>query len=568
MQGLEMTNQVETREKLETELFNSNNFHEMFEVAARRQLVIQEHTILMGQFFSLLNLESLQELANKEQIGSFLDALIVFLEKDHHFTKNEKKKFLNGCENVLFLHSVMLGQKQYAQYLNNFRLDKSLYLNRNFLANRISEQNYQAIEMLLDYSENVTYESSKVLKMLYVSFCRDYEFIKRLIAKNNFDINASGDLGLNDNFKGSFLHALALMSDAQSNQFFANFIKDYGAQINFDLKFTDSQRELDINVFDLIINNEKLDATEKIARLTTILIYGVLSEDYIEQLSSIIIDDKIIARYYNDSIYEALFAHQSFNSSTFNREDVLNKLLSLDNSEEFNKLRKESNNTINPTSVVLDKFFRFSSPNQSINQKAHPLSIWIEANANNNNFSIDTLVCLLKNYKSELGEIKIGNFKMPIRMVELLKQAGLEIAVKKSIISKIFPKENANKERLAIEFDKKVEPVNNLPKSSQSAKEKPVVFNKALFLKIQDEELVKQVDSILVKASQFLTISKEASQDQQYIKEKLPKLLNTTVENYFKFMNENPVESRKNTLIQLKMLHKKTFDLLTKQLEK
>jgi ribosomal protein L10 len=561
-----MINQGESRDKLETELFDSNDFKGMFDIAARRQLLIQENTLLLSQFYNLLNLDNLKELAKKEKIGNFLDDLIHFLDTDQHFNKVEKKKFLNGCENVLFLHALMLGKNDSAKYLNQFRVDKSLYLNRNFLTKRINEKNYEVVESLLDISDNVTYDESKVLRLLYVSLCRDYEFFKKLIAKYNFDINAYGDLGINDNFKGSFLHVLSLMNDAEANKFFIDFIKDYGSKINFDVAFTDSERDTEIHVLDLIINNEQLETSEKMSRLTTILTYGALNEKHVSHLAGILITDAIISRYYNDPIYDALFAHQSFNSIRFNREGVLNQLLKLDNSELFTKLRTESSFTINPTSVILDKFFRFSSPIQS--NHTHPFILWINDNATNNNFSVDTLLSLIKHYKNELHELNLFHIKMPTKMAGILRQAGVAIAEKKGIMSKIFGKEKDYEEKTTItsSSDKKVEPAIDTPSQSGGAIEvnKPVDFNKSLFITIKDEEISQFVDNIVVKTNQLSKLIDEENVDYTYIKCTLPKLVNTTIENYFKFSDINAVDARKNALIQVKMLQKRVNDLIVK----
>jgi ribosomal protein L10 len=557
-----MINQGEGRDKLETELFDSNDFQGMFEVAARRQLLIQENNLLLGQFYGLLNLDNLKELAKKEKIGDFLDDLVIFLETDQHFNKNEKKKFLNGCENVLFLHALMLGKIDCAQYLNKFRVDKSLYLNRNFLTKRIHEKNYEVVESLLDNSDNVTYEDSKVLRILYVSLCRDYEFIKKLIAKYDFDINAYGDLGINENFKGSFLHVLALMNDLEANKFFVDFIKDYGAKINFDVAFTDTERDTEIHVLDLIINNEQLETSEKMSRLTTILTYGALNEKHVSHLAGILITDAMISRYYTDPIYDALFSHQSFNSTRFKRDAVLNQLLRLDNSELFNQLRTENNFTINPTSVILDKFFRFSSPIQSNN--THPLVLWINDNAMNSNFSVDTLLSLIKHYNNEIHDLGLFNIKMSTKMAGVLRQAGVAVAEKKGIISKIFGKEKFEEERITTtNSNEKAEPIIDVPSQSLELS-KPVNFNKGLFITITDTEISKYIDDIVSKTNHISKLVEEPNQDYTYIKCNLPKLLNTTIENYFKFSNANATDARKNALIQLKMLQKKVNDLASK----
>lgn len=564
-----MTNHNKEQQKLETELFDENKFNDMFELAAHRQLLIQENTLLLNNFFKMLNLETLKELSEKEKMGEFIDTLMLFLEKDEQFSKTDKKRFLNGCENILFLHALMLGKKNCAKFLNQYRIDKSLHANRNFLINRINEQNYDIVESLLEYSDNVTYESSKVLKTIYVSLCRDYAFIKRLISKFNFDINAYGNLGLNDSFKGSFLHAISLMSDPEANVFFINFIKEYGSKIDFDVSFTDSQRGVDVNVLDLIINNDKLAPSEKMSRLTTILSFGELTEKQISRLSGILITEAILARYYNHPIYDALFAHQNFNSVSFSREDILNEILLIDRLESFEKIRIESNNTINPTSILLDKFFKFSSPTNLT--KSHPFILWIQGknkgNANPESFSSNTLISLIKHYKNELNDLNLGELKMPTKMSVFLRQAGIDIPEKKGIISKMFNQEKVQKEKKDMpNFEtKKVEPIKEIKNNSPI---KSLSFNKSLFLKVKDSEITKFVNLIVLQGEQFLKISKDKGQDYQYITIKLPKFLNTTIENYFKFSAEKPVEAKKNTLIQLKMIEKKSFDLLSNELRK
>ena len=565
-----MINQGEDRDKLETELFSADDFRSMFDIAARRQLLIQENTLLLNQFYNLLNLDNLKELSKKGKIGEFIDDLIFFLETDQHFNKAEKKKFLNGCENVLFLHALMLQQNDSAEYLNQLRIDKSLYLNRNFLVNRITEQNYEVIEKLLDYSENVTYESSKVLRLLYVCLCRNYGFIKKLIANYNFDINAYGDLGINDNLKGSFLHNLSLMTDPEANQFFIDFMKDYGSKFDFDVHFRDEERDTEIHVLDLIINNEKLETVEKISRLTTILRYGALNEKHVSHLIGILITDEIISRFHNNPIYDALFAHQSFNSLRFNREAVLHRILKLDNSSIFHNMRVESSFTFNPTSIILDKFFRFSSPIQTIHH--HPFLRWINENVENVNFSMDTLLSLIKHYNSELQDLDLNNIKMPLKMAEVFRQAGVPILIKQGLMSKLFKKEKSLDEPTTKSSSKKVEPQIDVdvPTESNSLEEanKPVSFNKGLFIKISDTEISQFVDSIVINTNKIGNFVSEPSIDYLYIKSKLPKLVNTTIENYFKFSETNPVDARRNTLIQLKILNKKVNELVAKYSKK
>ncbi|NCP98403.1 hypothetical protein GW796_00820 [archaeon] len=548
--------QEESKEIIK-DLFDSNDFQIMFELVAERNRQIKEHQDLMGKFFKLLNIDNLRGLLDKNKMLEFLDALIPFFRDDERFNKQEKKAFLNGCENILFLNSLMFEKYDYAEYLNQFRLDKDLKSNRSFLIQQIEANDTKSIEKLLEYSDKVNFDSSLVLRLLYSKMNRDYSFIKRIIVKHGLDINGFGEIYKEYNVSGTFLHSILIEKDVLSQKYLNNFLKDFGDKINFELKIKIKEEEY--TWIELILEDKNLETTEKIEKITSVLNYGSLSEKQINDLCGILISEEIISIFYDNVIYDALFSHQSFNSSFFDREKIINKLLSLDNSKLFDAVREKTNNTINPTSVMLDKLFRFISP---VNYNdPHPFSIWMKANGLNLHASINTLNSLILHYKREMDEVSFKGIRIHDKLLNILIDNGIIDEPKRKV--KILVKNEEvikESEKPLIEMKEKIDQ----PSTSK--------ITKATIKDIKDVEIKNYIDSIIFEAQQFKTIYTEGdneSQDFDYIKNILPKLLSRTIQNYLEFTRtKDPIEVKKNTLIQLKLLNKKTFEILNKSLEK
>ena len=563
-------NQGELKETIASELFSANYFEEMFETAIESQRQVELHSNILKNFFKVLNLEAIKELVRNDKIATFLDVLMKFL-KNESVSKKDKKAFLNGCENMLFLQALMLGKNDYAAYLNEYRLEKSIQPNKNFLLNRVKAGQYGVVEKLLEYSEDVNFDSSKVLKLLFIHLCRDYDLFKRIIDKHGLDINAYGDLGLDVPFEGSFVHAIALMHDMEASKFFFDFVKDYGSKINFDVQFKDLRRNSSINLLDLIINNDKLDPKNKLARLTLLLNYGSMNESHINHLCKMMMSEDVASLFYSHPIYEALFSHENFNTSSFDREGLLLNVLKMDKSETMNEVREKSNGRVNPISVILEKFFRLSSPLQT--QTTHPLLFWIQENKDNKDFSAQTLATLAKYYKPELNDIGLLEMKMPQEMEEILKDAGLYVPEKKGFLSKIF---SSKEESSKIDISKKDQSLNNKKKEVveevkpqvKSVEKQKIVpqFNEKLISLIKDPEIKKYIDNIKLNVEQFNSLDIDSKDEVIYMNIQLPKFLQTTIENYAKFLKDNPADAKRNILIQLKLLNKKSFETISRNL--
>ena len=155
---------------------------------------------------------------------------------------------------------------------------------------------------------------------------------------------------------------------------------------------------------------------------------------------------------------------------------------------------------------------------------------------------------------SNIGNLKdFFNFEMNQNFKSIEKQ----FVIPKLMFDEEVIKES---EKPLIEMKEKIEQ----PSTSK--------ITKATIKDIKDVEIKNYIDSIIFEAQQFKTIYTEGdneSQDFDYIKNILPKLLSRTIQNYLEFTRtKDPFEVKKNTLIQLKLLNKKTFEILNKSLEK
>lgn len=555
-------------------LLETNNFQEMFALVSERNKQIQEHTLFMKKFFKLLNLDSIKDLIAQEKMLDFLDALIPFFNADERLSKKEKKDFLNGCENILFLQSILHGRYDYAEYLNEFRLEKNLHINRDFLLNAIKYKNIAVIEKLIGFSENIKFDNSKLLKFLYVNDIKDYSLYQELISKHGLDINGYGSLELNYKVDGTFAHLVAMSSTEIDNEFFTRFVKDYGSRINFNSVMKNEATNEELNFIEIIINNTSLETKDKLGKLATVLNYGGLSEKNIENLTNILISEEVIGLYYDSSVYDSLFSHQCFNSTIYDREELLNKILKLDNCITFDNIRKKYNDTVNPTSILLDKFFKSSSP--VIDKKEHPFIYWLRLNGLKSSYSVNTLYSLIKHYRHELNDIGVYELNVNQEIIEILKQNGLKdlvkVEIKTTILDTILDwikptkeeKESVSKDLVVVEkIEKKKELKVSKPNSILPT------FNDDLYRQIKDKEIIKYIESIKMSAKQFEIVyeDKKHTQDYRYIKTLLPNFLNKSAENYLNNFSKNEQEAKRNILIQLRLLNKKTFELLTKGLE-
>jgi hypothetical protein len=562
-------NKEEIKETVLKDLFVANYFEELFATAEESSKQLKMHSNIVKSFFQILNLENIKQLVRQDKISEFIDVLVNFLKNNEEFSKKEKRDFLNGCENVLFLQSIMLEKNSEAVVINEFRVDKSIKINKNFLLNRIVAGQYSVIEKLFELSEDIGFDNDKILKLLFVHQCRDYGFFKRIISKYNLDINKIGDFGLDLAVEGSFVNAIALMNDEESNSFFNSFMRDYGARVDFNVKLKDLSKNIETNILEIIIDHEKLEQKEKLARLTSILTYGNISKENIEKLTKVIITENIISVFYENPIFDALFSNQNFNSMEFNREAIINNILSLDNAKEFNEVRIGSNETVNPTSMILDKFFRFSSPIELKEQ--HPLVNWLKNNYKNEKFSINTLITLSKYYKPEINDLGIIELNLPSKMLDILKMSGLFLPEKRGFLAKIFTKEKSievkevvkSKGELVVVSNNILAPTlkNNVENSSS------LDFNNQLFSLVKDKDILQFIDAIRFNAEQVNLFGSDNSEDVIYIKNQLPKFLNRSMENYFKYAEHNKEESKNNLMIQLKVLRKKTFEIMSRVLE-
>lgn len=557
--------------------FEKNNFQELFSIALIKQQQIKENTDFMKEFFSLLNLNSITKLIENGQILNFLDSLIPFFINNTNLSNKEKKNSLNGCENILFIQALSLHKYDYAEYLNQFRLEKNLSVNDLFLTKCLKERDVNTLKKLIYFSDKIQDYNGKILKLIYNSDILDYSYFQEIIYKYGLNINEISKLTSQDHISCSFAHLLASTYSYENLLFFNSFMKDYGKRINLDITQHNEITKEQSTFFDLILNNNNIKFLDKLNNLKLILDYCSLSEFHLKKIIDTIFSENIIGEHYNHNIYSSLFENQTFKHSTIYREFVLNKIIQFDNSTVFCEIRNKFHDIINPTEILLENFFRFSSP--IIYKETHPFIFWLKTNGLKSNYSLNTLYSLIKFYRHEINSIGIHNLQLNTSLLDILIQNGyIKNKEKKIYFNKIqfFLKKLfiAKNNQLANKTDP-------LPNNNTQNNNKPIstinsflvtkksiypTFNEQLYSKILDTDINKYIDSIKMSSKQFEIIfeDKKTTKEYRYIKIILPKFLNTSIENYLNNFTKNENEAKKNLLIQLKLFNKKTFEILSK----
>ncbi len=547
---------LENQKKYEiNDLFVSNKYKLLFEEAQEKNRVLQETNNTLKSFYKLLNMDSLKEIIANEQMESFLDALVPFLESDTTFTENEKRLFLNGCENILLLNSLLLNKFEYAQYLNKYRIDKNIYINRVFLFNRINEDNYKVVENLANLSTNVNFENGKLIKILYLNLCREYELIKNMIINHDFDINEIGDLGLEKEIKGNFFHVLLMMADPWSNKFFQQFMIDFGSKVNLDVALIDTDKR-SIEPLDMLMENEKLELTEKFSRLIYILNFATISVKNLEKIFKLMTKNNCIVPLSKTAIFDLFFTNNTFNSSEFNREAVVNKLIELDSSKEVKE--EMENNKHNSILKIIEKFYNLTSQLKDMD-KSNPLLVWLKMYGNEKKFNKELLIFLLSKHKDDINNFGLDSMKLSNDVLEIIVQEteyktkqkfGLfskTVKPKESVVKNNVLEKNSNKHLLEKDIIIKQNTV-------QKENGKADIFARIELLvkKIEDKEILKLANEVIKQ----ITIGFRTTENS-FIKETAPKLFAKMLENYVVYaMSSNKEENRKNTVKQLYLLLK------------
>lgn len=544
------------------DLFKENRYVEMFEKASIKNSNSKNKVEAMTSFYKLLDLSVIDKMINENTIDHFFDGLENFLD-NRGFTDSEKTSFFNRLQNNCIIEALNANRFPIAQKINLYREDKDIVPFYNFIIDKSDKENFEVIEQLLSLSTGTTLNHSEILRIIFNSGVRNYDYITKLIKKYNWDINGIGST-LEMKTETSFVHMVASGDGTISSQFFNKCVEEFNNQINFDIQTT-NEYQTKLNLFDVILRSS-LSSVQKLDRLKTILEHCDVSVKHIGYICQLLIDKEYYCNHYDHKIYDALFAHDNFNSEFFDREAILNKIVKNDTIRGVIRIRKNNNYTVNPTSLILSKIFNLAKPAVAMNK--HPFITWIEGQ--NDNFSKDTLKSLIYHYGDDLLALDLRKIQVNYLVKSAIEEFGL-----------IYPKSPSWRVMLSRDSEKKkmrlIRISHNNNQEEVISQEKKVQLNIAvdnisiaLIEQVKDIDVKKLIESVHFNYQQYHSLGANRMMDDNvhYMTELLPKFLKTTLDNYLYLSMSDMENAKEEALVQLKLLNRKTFLILKDELER
>jgi hypothetical protein len=554
---------VSTKEIMKTieELFAEGQYAEMFQKAGFKNSNSKNKKEALSSFYQLMENATITKMVKDNTIDDFFTALSSFLD-NRSFTDSEKTNFFNGCQNILIKVALNAARFDILKKINVYRETKDITPFCKYIAGKAEKTNLEAIEQLLDISTGVTRNNSEILRIIFNSGVRNYDFLSKLIKKYNWDINGVGTT-LEEQYKTSFTHMLARTDGTMGTQIFYKFIKDVNNTINFDIE-TINEYKSKLNLFEVIFGSN-LNKVERLDRIHAILEYCNISVKHIGYLNDILINKiEYYSEYYDHKVYDALFAHESFNSDFFDREAILNKIVKNDTHKAIIGLRG-NNNTVNPTNIMLTKMFKYSKPAAFMNK--HPFITWIEGQ--NENFCKDTLRSLVNHYGDDLLNLELRNIRVDYHVRNAFEELGF-IYPKNPSWKVMWSRDNEKKKMRLIRIGQDQIKEETIIEEKQE-NIKPVINNFSITLieQVKDVDIKKLIESVHFNYQQYHTLGRNRMMDDNvhYMTELLPKFLKTTIDNYLHFSMLDADYAKEEALVQLKLLNRKAFSILKDELE-
>lgn len=538
------------------DLFKLNNFKDVFQKASFIVQMSKNRDESLEPFFKLVTEASLKRISNSNRMIDFITELNSFLSS-RMFNEHEKHAFLNESQHICLIYALNSKNFECAENINNIRKKKAIKFVFSYVSEKMAEENYIILDKLFSLSDFITVNNSAILRMFYFQGARDYEKIKQFIEKFQLDINGLGTVPGRTN-KETFAQSVASKEGTKANIFFEKFIKDFGNKIDYNIQANNPYNKKELNFFENLIVSG-LPTPTILDRLSIVLENCELSEKHIGFISQFFLNsnNNILVKHYDHPVLKSLFSHCKFNSGLYDREAFLNKLMALDNTQSFAKARQDSNFTVNPISVILDNFSKHATP--ALPMEKHPFIGWI--NEQNENYSRDTFNSLMIFYKEEINTMDLSKAVIHSSLAKALSDFGV-VCPEKSGFFSFWKTKSKNKKIVA---EKQIPTVEKEPA-------KPLVkdpFNTVLFEQVKDEQINKYIESIVLNSEQFSVLFNGNSvlEHEHYMANLLPKFLNKTVDNYLHFSTIDELEAKNNAIVQLKIINKKTFEVLNYVLE-
>lgn len=480
----------------------------------------------------------------------FIQGMNYFLNKQKIFTVPDVISLLQEKENTLFSHALLHCNPNDLKNFNDLRTKWGFEDYRDFHNQVLPTKNTAILEALYDNVRNIKSNNCEILRSYAASNFFDYDFIHKTIQKFDLDINSVGNIP-GANAKGAFVHTVFGQHDLAGDEFFARFIKNYGTKINFDTLYTTSHGYQG-DVLSYMSAQHAIAGNEQLNRYNLVLENCSLTEKNVSQIANTVMGEGFIWQFYNHTVYENLFKNPVFNSSFFDSSAVLKSILDFDHSQTIHNVRSNNKFTVNPTVILLNTFYNNT---QCDNMKPHPFVYW--AQGQNKTTYNATLPFLITKYKSDLGQFTAEDFeKIPHYISNDLRASGINVPEKPGFFSKLFGSKKADSPVV-------IAPIQEIKVVEELA------FNTVLLDKVTDPDVKRYIESIQLNAEQYTVVFNHniAYESEHYVKNLLPKFLNKTVENYLHFSTMDESEAKENVLVQLKLLNKKTFEVLNEGLQ-
>jgi hypothetical protein len=555
---------ISTKEVMKSieELFSEGKYAEMFQKASFKHSNSKDKKEQLAPFYKLVNSLAINQMIKENTIEEFFNNLNQFLD-NRGFTDSEKASFFNGYENECIMAALDVNRFELAKKINIYRKDKDLAYFEDYLAEKADEENYRVIEEVLSISKAVTTNNSEILRLLYSRDIPNDEFFNKLISQYGLDINGVGETYELEG-ETCFTHMVACGNGTMTTQFFYNFIKEYKDKINFDVNSI-TKIKVRLNLFEMIFSSS-LSAIEKLNRVCYILENCDVSIKHLGYICSLLIEkNDYHAEYYDHQIYQALFSHEQFNSEFFDREAILNKIVKNDTSRSVMRARKNNNHTVNPTSVILSKFFNVAKPATPMNK--HPFITWIENQTEH--FSKDTLKSLVTHYGDDLLNLDFRKVVVDYHVKSALSEVGFTYPKSPSWRVMLGRDSEAKKMRLisVSQTPNKEDVIVDVKQETVT----PKVDNSAVALidQVKDIDIKKLIESVHFNYQQYQSLGRNRMMDDNvhYMTELLPKFLKTTIDNYLHFSMLDSDYAKEEAIVQLKLLNRKAFSILKEELE-
>lgn len=516
---------------------------------------------------------SMKYIIKDNLIESHINGLAYFIEHQNSLNETEIKGVMRNNADNLFVYALMYGKPETLEIINKYKNSKFLKdygVTTKFL---IKEKNIEKLEALIHYCDERNYNNSELIKDCLDGKIEDAQWYNKMIEKYGFDINAIGKRDKISTQIHSFINMVINYPGEAGLTLCKNILMKNGNIIDFTAKNKQYiySRWYEFNIIEFLLTHLKkddvVDKVEILNKLSLILEYTNLTEQPFSQITNFLLHPEMISIYYQHKVYDSFFKNKILNSNNFDARVVLKKLLEVDNHFYINIVRNTNNNTINPTTILLQSFYENVDMSR-LQLTDSPIYTW--GKYQGKRINENTLNFLLEKYSEDIATLpanKLNDFNATL--TRILIDKGIDIPAKKTFAMRwIHAFINLGK-NIGLFADKKVIEETKPIEKLKTKKIEAVQFNTTLMNQIKDESITKYVDAIQLNAEQYRVLidSHVHYENEHYINNQLPNFLNKAIENYLYFSTMDEKEAKESVMTQLKLLNQKTFKVLNEALE-